>query len=49
VGNDKKKICVSDTMYLLQFDGNKSAHDTNLPIDSTNNPKVDGTDINCLV
>jgi hypothetical protein len=36
-------------MYLLQIDGNKSAHDTNLPIDYTNNPKVDGTDINCLV
>ena len=36
-------------MYLLQIDGNKSAHDTNLPIDSTNNLKVDRTDINCLV
>ena len=46
---DKKKICVSDAMYLLQIDGNKSAHDSNLPIDYTNNPKVDGTDINCLV
>jgi hypothetical protein len=35
-------------MYLLQIDDNKLAHDTNLPIDSTNNLKVDRTDINCL-
>ena len=46
---DQKKRSVFDTMYLLQIDGSKSVHDTNLPIDSSNNLKVDRTEINCLI
>ena len=46
---DKKERSVSDTVYLPQIDGSKSVHDTNLPIDSSNNLRVDRTDINCLV
>ena len=46
---DQKKRSVFDTMYLLQIDGSKSVHDTILPIDSSNNLKVDRTEINCLI
>ena len=46
---DKKKRSVFDTVNLLQIDGSKSVHNTNLPIDSSNNLKVDRTEINCLI
>jgi hypothetical protein len=40
VDSNKKKRSVFDTVYLLQIDGSKSVHNTNLPIDSSNNLKV---------